>query len=287
MHLSKDWICARPVLLLIACVIPTNVTAYGHQGTEAPIKLRLQFKAGEVTKYKAEVITSIAAPAGHPSSHIPPSTRETTVTQTVLKVLPDGSAQIRTVTDSPLNVSLLAKPGSKNVIKAVSVVSPEGEVKSVSFADKEQSAGGYADALYGLGIPHIYLPPHPVHVGDSWDVPNDILGFKVSGRAKLVKLLTYGSHTTVVIHTTLALPNNDVLEAFGGGNFSGMPKAKVMVYMTTDTDFGIDSGRIVRTVTHSVMDTRMPLPPDQQSVKGAPGEIDIKYLTDIDMRQIP
>lgn len=234
----------------------------GGDAAGQPVLLRMHFKPGLISRYRMSMRASLPTLAGAQGAPAHYDTNiDLVLQQKVMKVRPDGSADITVSTTSGSGVvngspfkpqdspSLITLDERNNIIAAKRLPSdqPPGALTGTMFQTGELSTQG------------VYLPKQPVKVGDVWteqvgihtsqkDAQKDVKA-ALTGTVKstFVRLETIGLFNTVRLHSEVRVPFvvNEMV-----GKLS----------MNYDTNVSLSTGQVVQSAGSGdiTLDVRVP-----------------------------
>lgn len=259
--------------LAISGLLLVPVLAPAGQGSL--IALKMKFNPGETSKYQTTMQMNIEMPMMQQAGGMKMDMSMVQV-QKVVKAQPNGGGDIQiTTTDTRMNMN--GQPMNSPASPPVTLTyDSQGNPKSVKGLPKDAPGGAVLGNMFNAGSMQMqgaFLPAKAVKPGDTWmqtvKMPGITSSAKVKG--KFIKLEKIGRYRTAKIRTTLTGPMNLLMDAQGQPTNSAKQATMKMsgtMKMTTDTNFAISEGKMIRQAGSGTINLTM-LPLGGAASKGA------------------
>ena len=262
-HHSKSIV--KSLFLIVLQMLTINSVPYANSGSHL-ITLRLKFKQGEISKYKATMRMTTSTPI--PGQAVPASNdtvSDMTLKQETKRLLPGGSAEVLATISQQKTTNNHTLVNAPTMDPTIFVFNSQGKITSPKVTVQPGvGMGGISSLLNGTGTSGvgIQLPSKPVAVGESWEYPikaTDIMGGTFAN-ATLVKLETVGSYKTARIHSVVKLPIHffaDKTGALTASKENAMLLASGSGTVITDYNIAVAEGKLVRSSGQSFISMKM------------------------------
>jgi len=286
---------SRPIRLLLAAALLVATPTSGALGQGAPITLRMKFRTGNVTKYRMVMDMNMAMNmSGQPKPMHVAMRMTATMRQKILKVLPDGSAEVKASTSgfkTVLNGQPFKAPTVANVGPITMTIDPLGRPKNMQSQDKTISPmlSNMFGGSGGATMPDM-LPDHPVKVGDTWSgsFPLPMLGGTATYQYTLLAVETVGGIRTARIRFGVNMPLNTAASTGPGAIGGSMPGVGMTGTMAGSgiLRFAVSSGKLESMSGSAHMSPTLTPGKDQQGSGQLQGSMNMKMDMSMSLRVI-
>ncbi|HLV79711.1 MAG TPA: hypothetical protein VKT32_05490 [Chthonomonadaceae bacterium] len=232
--------------------------------SDAPALLRMKFRQGEVNKYQTNMqmtmhmVMNMGTGQSHPGPAPQPMTipvnMNMLIQQQVTKVLANGNGVITsTVLNQQMSMNGQTRPNGANTPTTTITMTPLGKVVSMTGIPQQNPMSGIfgPNSLSGMGT---YLPSRAVRPGDSWTDTMRMPGLTGAGsgtvRSHFIRYETVGRYRTALIRSVVTVPLNMNMNMMGqpaGRSGAGTMTMSGSMHITTDNNFAVAEGKLIRT----------------------------------------
>lgn len=216
----------------------------------APLELRMKFKPNDLSRYQMTMQADMLLPGlpqGAASQYN--SSLNMVIQQKVIKVRPDGSADVAITTLSGEGV-VNRQPFKPDISGKPSIITFDAHNNIVAAKDLPKSSTGLdpTSKIFqsgALSTQGVYLPKQPVRIGDKWTQKINVAGLGKGGvgtvQTKLVRMEPVGTFNTVRLHSIMSIP-------FVLNDASVKPSVamKGLMTMNYDSNLALLEGKVVR-----------------------------------------
>jgi len=204
----------------ILCLSP--LLAIGGQQSSNPVTLRMKYPLGAAHKYRDTMKLNMTLQVpGQSMTQTKATTSDAVVREKVTKLLPNGGAQVTSLTLSEKDTDDgKPVPSKPNKTPDVDSFSARGEVlsrKGLTPANLHTELLTGANAFLAMLLTSGILPQQPVKPGDTWTQTISLPDMPGIGSATIashfVKTEQIGAYQTALIHTQVTIPLSLMLDA--------------------------------------------------------------------------
>ena len=262
--------------LLIAC----GLSLSAQQKTpltlpdSAPIDLRMKFRPNDLSRYQMTMQADMMLPGMSPGAASQyNSSLNMVIQQKVIKVRPDGSADVAITTVSGEGV-VNRQPFKPDTSGKPAIITFNTLNNIVAARDMPGAATGVDPTSRvfqsgALSTQGVYLPKQPVHIGDKWTQKVNVAGFGKGSmgtvQTKLVRLEPVGTFNTARLHSVLSIPF-----VMTDATVKPAVARKGLMTMNYDSNLALEEGKVVRSTGDGDITVTVNVPGSATSKTGKP-----------------